>query len=176
MKGTPPWRGSWCAQLWLAGGKGWFLIFFLSCVSVLSKHSVTCCRRRGRRDGTENQCLPEWLGCNLLVCHGQYELPKGEGSASILGQTWALPVWDMWWRQEPRTSRLHVDCWAIQRHPARAEQDVGGDWERCCYFHEGRPHLPTFPTAELRRQMSELAPDRGKNPTTAPLPTPRTQV
>lgn len=38
------------------------------------------------------------------------------------------------------------------------------------------PYLPTFLTAELRRQMSELAQDGGNSPTTAPLPTPGTQV
>lgn len=40
---------------------------FLSCFSVLSKHSVTWYRRCGGRDGTENQYSPEWLSCNLLV-------------------------------------------------------------------------------------------------------------
>lgn len=69
--------------------EGTVSIFFLSCFSVLSKHSGTCCRRHGRRDGTENQYPPAWLGCNPLMCHRQCELPKGEGTASILGQTWA---------------------------------------------------------------------------------------
>lgn len=71
----------------------------------------------------------------------------------------------------------HVCMWAAGRlrdiQPGQSELWEGTGRGAAVSTGEG-PYLPTFPTAELR--MSELAQDGGNSPTTAPLPTPGTQV